>query len=481
MTNKPSVEQYVDAVLRTDLVCFIRKVFETLNPGTLFTENWHHQAIAYQLEPILRGEKTQLVINVPPRTLKSTIISVAYVAYLLGHAPHMRIIVASYNDTLAKILSRDFRKVVASKWYRRLFPATVKNVIKNTENEFVTQKNGGRFATSVDGPMTGIGANLVIIDDPMKASDANSETARQNTISWLRETAFSRFDDPKTGSIILVMQRLHQDDLSGFMLGLEEVKHLKMPAIAPDNEAPFALSATKTYQRQSGEFLEQRRIGAAEMERDKNRLGAIIFQTQYQQEPLPPEGNIYKIGYFDTRYNKVPEDFDEIIISWDTAAKIGERNDYSAGCVFGIKGNKLYLLEMIRGRYEYPELLRIVCGAMEQYGAKTVLIEDSSTGTALIQELERKSRYNVIPIKPKTDKLTRAQVTIAPFQAKRIILPEDAEWLPELIAELLSFPTGRYDDQVDCIIQFLEWEADRDSPVEFHAFLALKEGGFIQF
>ena len=212
-------------------------VFLTLNPGSRFQENWHLEALAYHLEQVRRGETRRLMINLPPRHLKSLTASVALPAFLLGHDPTLRAIVASYGSELAVKLANDFRTILNSLWYKAIFPGTRISRMKNTEYEVVTTRGGFRLATSVDGTLTGRGGDIIIIDDPLKPSDALSDSKRGHVNEWFRNTVLSRLDDKVNGAIIILMQRLHVDDLCGCLLkGSDEWTQLKIPAIAQVDE-----------------------------------------------------------------------------------------------------------------------------------------------------------------------------------------------------------------------------------------------------
>jgi hypothetical protein len=228
----------VAALLRTDLRYFIQKVFNTILPGTAYLANWHIEAIVYQLMRLDAGETQRLLINQPPRSLKSICVSIAYVAWSLGHDPCRRIIVVSYSNEFAAELHRQFRMVIDARWYRALFPGM--RPAKDTGTELVTTAGGSRYATSVGGTLTGRGADLIVIDDPLKAEDAMSEPARKRVIDWYGGTLVSRLNDKERDPIVVIMQRLHEDDLAGHLLGLDGWHHLDLPAIAlEDREIPI--------------------------------------------------------------------------------------------------------------------------------------------------------------------------------------------------------------------------------------------------
>jgi hypothetical protein len=209
---------HVNAACRKDFVSFVRKVFHVLAPGATFHMNWHIRAIAHHLEQVWLGNIKRLIITVPPRSLKSIMCSVALPAYVLGHDPTKRSIVASYSADLAIKHGNDFRTVVNSAEYHGVFPGTHISAMKNTQTEVVTTRNGFRLATSVDGPLTGRGGDIIIIDDPIAALAALSQKSRDHVRDWYFNTVLSRLDDKQNGAIVLVMQRLHEDDLAGVLL-----------------------------------------------------------------------------------------------------------------------------------------------------------------------------------------------------------------------------------------------------------------------
>src|SRR5437763_12985041 len=217
-------------LLRSDLRFFIRKCFQTILPGTPYLPNWHIDAIAHELMRVRAGETPRLLINQPPRSLKSICVSVAYVAWLLGHDPTRRVIVVSYSNEFAAELHRQFRMIIDAPWYRALFPAM--RPARDSGFELVTTCGGGRYATSVGGTLTGRGADLIILDDPLKAEEAMSPVGRKRVIEWHADTLVSRLNDKEKGPIVVVMQRLHENDLAGHLLDQGGWDHLCLPAIA---------------------------------------------------------------------------------------------------------------------------------------------------------------------------------------------------------------------------------------------------------
>lgn len=448
------------ALLRTDLTAFVHKVFATVSPGDVYRHNWHIEAITWELERCLKSDSTRLLITQPPRSLKSICSSVAFVAWALGHDPALRFICVSYSQELAAELSRQFRLVVDSDWYRALFPRM--RVTKDTGVQCVTSKGGGRIATSIGGTITGRGADIIIVDDPLKAEDAASETARKAVINWYSNTLVTRLNDKERGSIIVVMQRLHEEDLAGYLLTQTGWQHLDLPAIAiEDQSIRIGPDPDDVHHRWEGEELHPEREPLSTLERIKADLGSLAFSAQYQQRPIPLEGNLVKRDWFQ-RYDDPPDPTPQsrIVQSWDIAGTATGRSDWSVCTTWSVNKKTFYLLDVWRGRIEYPMLKRKIIALQQTHGANTVLIEKTGLGLSLVQDLTADSPAgfpNPIGIIPKGDKVFRMEAECARIEAGHVVLPRNAPWLDVFLAELLAFPNGRHDDQVDSVSQFLHW------------------------
>jgi len=222
----------LDAVLREDLPSFIQRCFYTVAPGQIYLHNWHIEVLAWHLAQVYRGEIKRLIITLPPRHLKSICSSVAFPAWVLGHDPMHRIVTISHSADLAAKHARDCRLIMASPWYRRIFPKARLDPKKNTELEFLTTRRGYRFSTSVGGPLTGRGGNLIIIDDSLKADEALSDPKREAVNEFFDTALYSRLDNKADDRIVLIQQRLHVDDLVGHVLEQEDWVRVNIPAIA---------------------------------------------------------------------------------------------------------------------------------------------------------------------------------------------------------------------------------------------------------
>lgn len=450
----------IRALQRRSLSHFAAACFRELNRGTSLEPNWHHLLIASKLEACLRGECRRLIINLPPRHLKSLFASVALPAYGLGLDPSVEIVSVSYAQELAEAISRDCRQVMGSHWYRKLFPKTRISAQRDSVGEFMTTAGGSRIATSVGGTLTGRGGDVIILDDPLKPSEAISDIQRAKVNDWFGRTLYSRLNHQKSGVIILVMQRLHQDDLVGHVLEQEDWEVVSLPAIAEEEERHVFFSLGKEMQkiRRAGELLQPGRQDIEALARIRATIGEYDFSAQYQQAPVPLGGAMVKEAWLQT-YDQAPEKFELIIQSWDTANKDTELSDYSVCTTWGLLKGRMFLLHVLRRRLNYPDLKRAVQAQATQHGAKAILIEDRASGTQLIQDLQRDGLNMIHPQNPEGDKAMRLHVQTCWFEGGNVLLPKAAAWLADYRKELLSFPKAKHDDQVDSTTQALAWAA----------------------
>jgi predicted phage terminase large subunit-like protein len=419
--------------------------------------------IAHELEQCRLGATKRLIINLPPRYLKSHCASVAFPAWLLGHNPSAQIMCASYAQDLSDKHARDCRTVITSKWYDDLF-STRLSQSKQAVADFQTIQKGGRRATSIGGVVTGLGADFILIDDPLKPDDAISDVRRKAANEWYDHSLSSRLNNKRNGCIILIMQRLHEDDLTGHLLKSGDWKLLRLPAIAEQDEeyslpTPFG---PRTVKRGAGQPLDAQREPLAILKQNREVQGEYNFAGQYQQAPAPLGGGMIKIPWFKRFTSQTrPETFDFIFQSWDTANKTKELNDYSVCATFGVKGKELYLLHVRRDRLAYPELKRAVIEQRLAFNAGVILIEDKASGTQLIQELISDGQYGITRYETKMDKVMRMHSVTSIPENGLVYLPEQEPWLDVFLHELATFPRSRYDDQADSFSQALDWVRQR--------------------
>jgi predicted phage terminase large subunit-like protein len=448
-----------DAQLRLDFAAFAQRCFRELSPLVALAMNWHVEILAAKLTAVYQGQIRRLIVNVPPRHLKSLVGSVAFPAWCLGRQPGAQILCVSYAQDLADKLARDCRRIVMSDWYQRAFPTRL-SAQRQAVPEFETTAQGCRLATSVGGVLTGRGADIIVIDDPLKPEEALSQAQRRAANEWFDHTLYSRLNDKQKGAIVLIMHRLHEDDLVGHVLAQEDWEVVRFPAIAEEDES-FAVETgwwPRHFTRRRGEVLHPEREPPEMLEQIRRTIGEYNFAGQYQQAPSPVGGGLVKQAWF-RHYapGELPPSFDRVVQSWDTANKATELSDFSACTSWGIKGKDLYLLDVLRKRMEYPELKRAVREQYERFTPNVVLIEDKASGTQLIQELTREGLYAVTRYRRQSDKVMRMHAQTAVLENGFVRVPESAPWLAQYLHELTVFPNGKHDDQVDSTAQMLDW------------------------
>ena len=447
------------ALLRQDFLSFLQRCFHELNPDTPFLANWHLEVMAARLAAVAAGKTTRLIVNVPPRHLKSLTASVAFPAWCLGHNPAARILCVSYGQDLADKHARDCRRIMNSAWYRALF-ATRLSPERQAVGEFVTTAQGFRLATSVGGVLTGRGADVIVIDDPLKPEEALSDTRRESVNEWFDHTLLSRLDNKASGAILLIMQRLHEDDLAGHVLAQSPWETLVLPAIAEQDEEHAVATplGPRRFRRRAGEALHPEREPLPVLEQLRRALGPYHFAGQYQQTPAPLGGGMVKAEWFRSYPPEtLPARFERILQSWDTANKPTDLSDYSVCTTWGIEDRHLYLLHVLRERLDYPSLKRAVRDQAALHRAEIVLIEDKASGAQLIQELIAEGLHAVTAYAPSRDKVMRLHAQTSMIASGFVHLPADAPWLADYLHELTTFPKARHDDQADSTAQALDW------------------------
>lgn len=449
--------ELVNAGLRQYFLLFVIRCFRTLHPEAEFVENWHIEAIVYQLERIRRREIKRLIINLPPRYLKSLIASVAFPTFLLGHDPTAKIFAISYSDVLVRDISLKVRSIFESEWHRELFPGL--EFARFLDNEVLTTLHGFRKATSVFGSMTGMGGDFFIIDDPMKPTDALSKIRRDSVNEWYRNVLFSRLDNKATGAIIIVMQRLHLYDLCGFLTDLsDDWVVIDLAAIAERAER-IQIGDNRWHSRKAGEALHPRHESLETLAEIRKSLGTNFFQAQYQQVPIPDGGAIIKKEWL-RYYDQLPKRtvYSKIIQSWDTATKGGPQNAYSVCTTWLYHEKQYWLIDLFRQQVDFPQLKAKAAELAKKFKPNIILIEDASTGAPLVAELKQQGITGLKLIPVNLDKEARLSVQAAKFEDGRVHFPRNASFLPVLEAELISFPQSRTFDQVDSVSQALAYE-----------------------
>lgn len=401
----------------------------------------HHRLLIEKLEQVASGEITRLMIFEPPRHGKSLITTELFPAWYLGNHPERSVISASYGQDLADDFGRKVRNTLADQLHQAVFPGCTLSGDSQSQRRFTTTENGNYFAVGRGAAITGRGAHLLVIDDPLKDSEeARSETIRRNLHEWYSQVAYTRLQPG--AAIVLVQTRWHEDDLAGRLLrehADEGWEVVSLPAIAEKDES-F---------RKAGEALWPERFPLSTLEQIRQAIGGAAWASLYQQRPAAAEGAVFRRDWFRT-YRELPSTFRKIIVSWDTAFKTAAENDYSAATVWGVTpDNRYYLVSLWHGRVEFPELKRQVATQAELWKPHAILIEDKASGQSLVQELRSATRFAVLPIKVDADKRSRAEAVTPLFEAGKVYLPESAPYMNDYLEELAAFPAGAHDDFVD--------------------------------
>jgi predicted phage terminase large subunit-like protein len=447
---------------REQLFYFLWQSFEVLHAsrGEQFVPNWHLEAMTWRLTQLAKGQVRRLLITMPPRHLKTITTSVAFVAWLLGHNPSLRIIMASYSTQLAMKNLADLRRIMESQQYRAMFPGTVISV---SGQKILTSRGGHVYATSVGGTVTGIGADYIIADDLLKGGEASSEQIREEAFNFYQHSLLSRLDDKSNGRIVIVQQRLHEDDVAGRLLEAGGYTHLNLPAIAEEDE-DIPIGDDKMHQRRVGDVLFPQRESRETLDQLRQQMGGAVFIPQYQQRTDGAGSGLFRWEWFDT-YEDTPDrdEFNLLVQSVDTAFGEGDTNDYTVCLTFGRKELDWYLLDVHRTRDSYSDFKRWLIRSARRQRTDSILVEAQGAGIPLVRELTREHGLGrrIVPSSPRFSKQERFDTQIERLTQHKFLVPVQAPWLSEFRRELSTFPNARHDDQVDALTQFLNWLGTR--------------------
>jgi predicted phage terminase large subunit-like protein len=398
----------------------------------------HLRLLAEQLERVERGDLRRLLVTLHPGSGKSLLLQ-AFAAWYLGRNPRRKTIAASAGAELAERNSRASRAFFGDLQWP--FDGVDLSKATTAMNRWDTTQGGGLVAIGVGGIITGWRANLFVLDDLQ--NDALSIGERDALWKWFREVLMPRLEP--NGAIVLIQQRWGEDDLPGRIMESSEGGEwhvLRLPAIAEAND-PLGRAA--------GESLWPERWPLAELQLRRESMGPRAFETAFQGNPVPAEGNLIKAEWLQ-RYDTPPAEFTKVVCALDSASKLGVRNDYSAIVKLGVSRNAFFVLNVWRGKVEFPALLRCVDALKDETPApSTIYVEDTSNATALIQALKQETRLPIVPVTAKGSKESRVEGITGLLEAKKVLLPNEAPWLLDFERELLSFPAGKHDDMVDAL------------------------------
>ena len=417
-------------------------------------DNWHHKKICDALTKVFNGETKRLIINLPPRYSKTEIAVLNFITWSLGRVPDSEFIHVSYSSTLAENNSSNAQSILLHDCYRDIFPNTM--LASHAKAHWKTTAGGVVYATGAGGTITGFGAGklregfagAIIIDDPHKASEAASDTSRKAVLDWYMTTLQSRTNNPST-PIIVIMQRLHETDLSGFLLANgsgEDWEHLVIPAINDKDEALWPWKHDM------------------EALRKMEQASPYVFAGQYMQTPAPIGGGVWKTDWWQWYRPEAAPKFFRIVQSWDTAFKTKEANDFSVCSTWGECDKGYFLLDLLKQKLEMPDLRRVAVAHAAKWKPNAMLIEDKASGQSLIQDLRRDTRLPVIACKKDLDKMACANLVAPLIESGRCYLPEGHPEVPAFLHSAAQFPNGAHDDDIDSVSQALTY-LSRNQPM----------------
>jgi phage terminase large subunit-like protein len=442
---------------RVDFWCFVELMFPVLYPGQQLVYAGYLEAIATLLMGVAKRKYRNVVINLPPRHMKSALASVLYPAWRLGCDPTVKFICISYGDDLAHDLSAQTRKIMRSPLYQKIFPSTVLD--KSAVDHIRTTMGGYRYATAVGSDITGFGADEIIIDDPVQPEDALSERVKQQLRDWVNSSVYTRFNDPSKGALVLVMHRLAPDDLSGTIESYADIV-LKLPLIAEELEH-YTYHDRTIMRREPGEPLNPSRLGVAEIKALKARIAPHVFASQYQQRPATSGTGYCSIERL-ARYAEAPP-FELIVHSWDIASTKGG-GDWTVCAKFGLAKDSddrdiLYLTGIIRMQVELPDVGEAIASMDAQEKPALIVLDGNGIGRGVLQHLGQRQFKHVLPGSDLDrgcsdgSKLRRFNDGLFNLYNGLVRFPNamPGRALETLLTEIAAFPDGKHDDQVDAV------------------------------
>lgn len=449
--EKARAELALRFLTRKRLLPFVERFNPEYNAG------WVHKDICKRLEKfskdVAQKKSPRLMLFMPPRHGKSTLASIAFPAWHLGRNPEHEFISCSYSGSLAMGFSRKVRSLLRDPGYKTAFSTRLDPESQSAE-AWLTTSGGGFVAAGVGGGITGKGAHVLVIDDPVKnREDAESQNNRDSNWDWYTSTAYTRL--APGGGVLVILTRWHDDDLAGRLLkagadGGDDWEVVRYPAIAEEDES-F---------RDTGEALHPERYDVPSLERIQKAVGPRDWSALYQQNPVADDGDYFNrgmINYYEE--DEVDQEQLRYYQAWDLAIGQRDRNDYSVGMCIGVdEHDRLYVMDVVRGRYDGFELVEKILDFYEQWKPSIIGIEKGHIEMALGPFLEKRVRerglYEAYIKDLKTgrrDKEARARAIQGRMQQGMVFFPKEATFTGPLIAELLRFPNGIHDDQVDAL------------------------------
>jgi len=458
-------------IAEKSLKAFIEQAWAVVEPATPRLDNWHIDVLCAHLEAVSFGQIRNLLVNIPPRTMKSLVVSVFWPVWEWTVRPSTRWMFSSYSAGVSTRDSLKCRRIIESPWYQARWGQTFQLTgDQNVKTRFENSKTGYRLATSVGGSIIGEGGDILVVDDPNDLDKIHSDVERDSVNRWLDEVWSTRFNDPATGRQVVIQQRGHERDATGHLLSQgTQWEHICIPMEFDGKRRTTALGAYDPRQA-VGDLLWEKRFPPADLADWKKRLASFGTAGQLQQSPAPAGGGIFKRDHW-RFYKARPAKFDEVVLSWDMTFKKTTDSDYVAGGAWGRVGADKYLLDRVKERMGFADSIKAVRAMKARWPmAVAVLVEDKANGPAIIETLT-KEIPGVIAVNPDGGKESRAYAIQPEHEAGNLYLPDPsiAPWVEEYLGELSSFPRGANDDEVDQTTQAINWMRNRGTPGFFFA------------
>lgn len=451
------------------LQAFVREAWGILEPVSPLVWNWHLDLICEYLT-LIRDEKFKhacgdlegIIFNVPPRTMKSLLISVFFPIWVWTTDPSRRFMFVSYSEKLSTQHSIFRRSIIESDWYQKEWSSVfTMSRDQNVKSHYENSARGTMFSTGMQATATGMGGDILIFDDPLNPEQAISQVEREAVNLRFDTTFRSRINDPATGVKIIIMQRLHELDLTGHVLARESGcwKHVSLPAIAPEDKTWEFPESKEIKNQKAGELLWSVRLPQSFLDSQRVGMGSWAFNGQYQQTPAPLDGGIIKRQWV-RFYRQMPEKFEFMVQSWDCTFSGGNDNDFVAGQVWARSGGKYFMLPYrTYDRLDFGPTMAAIKACHAKFPqAQAVLIEDKANGPAIISELQ-KEIAGVVAVNPEGGKIARAQATAPLWESGSIELPDPqvfgCHWIEDYLHNICTFPKAAHDDDVDATSQAL--------------------------
>jgi predicted phage terminase large subunit-like protein len=456
------MDKTTTSLIKTEFLAFAMKAFTTVNGRSLGSDpDPYLRLLAERLARVASGELRRLVVSLPPRHAKTFMGSICLSGWILAHKPSARILLLSYGQDLADKIAFSIRKIMRSDWYRHAFRTRIEHD-RAKVSDFVTLRGGGVRSLSIDGGVTGVGGDYIIIDDPVQIKHCDDKRRLDRVNGLFDDEIMNRLDNPRKGCVVIVAHRISQDDLPGYVLQKGGWKELKLPLIA-SRARQYEFDDGTFWERKKGELLRP----DAFTEDDIARLrGSKLpgFETLYQQNPDRNERLRLKGEHFPTfASTAAPLDLPKIL-SIEPGQKGGPTNSFGVVQVFAVDGEIYYLLDQWREQSSYREFRSAVWSFIKRNRPSVVLIEATGQGPALKSDIREQKGMEVVMITPANSKIERLRRHRRIIRAGRVQLSEHATWRDDFLTEAIMFPYGAHDDQIDALSQFLDWIVKHPNP-----------------